>query len=40
MSARPDVDVDDLAYQLLAGGDLVEPGLVISTADRGPSTGR
>ena len=30
MSERPEVDVDDLAYQLLAGGDLVDPGLVIS----------
>ena len=32
MSVRPEVDVDDLAHQLVAGGDLVEPGLVISTA--------
>ena len=32
MSGRPGVDVDDLAHQLMEGGDLVEPGLVISTA--------
>ena len=32
MSVRPGVDVDDLAHQLIEGGDLVEPGLVISTA--------
>jgi DNA-binding SARP family transcriptional activator len=32
MSVRPEVDVDDLAHQLMEGGDLVEPGLVISTA--------
>ena len=32
MSVRPDVDVDDLAHQLIEGGDLVEPGLVVSTA--------
>ncbi len=31
MSLRPEVDVDDVAYQLMAGGDLVEPGLVVST---------
>ncbi len=30
MSGRPGVDVDDLAHQLMAGGDLVEPGLVLS----------
>ncbi|WP_457189819.1 BTAD domain-containing putative transcriptional regulator [Nocardioides sp. P5_E3] len=32
MAQRPEVDVDDLVHQLMAGGDLVEPGLVISTA--------
>jgi DNA-binding SARP family transcriptional activator/tetratricopeptide (TPR) repeat protein len=32
MSARPGVDVDDLVHQLMAGGDLVDPGLVITTA--------
>lgn len=32
MSARPGADVDDLVHQLLAGGDLVEPGLTIATA--------
>ncbi len=32
MSGRPEVDVDDLAHQLMEGGDLVAPGLVISTA--------
>jgi DNA-binding SARP family transcriptional activator len=32
MSVRPEVDVDDLAHQLMEGGDLVEPTLVISTA--------
>ncbi len=30
MDGRPGVDVDDRAYQLMAGGDLVEPGLVIA----------
>ena len=32
MSARPGVDVDDLAHQLMEGGDLVDPTLVITTA--------
>ena len=30
MSGRADVDADDLAYQLLAGGDLVDPMLAVS----------
>ncbi|RYC14316.1 AfsR/SARP family transcriptional regulator [Nocardioides zhouii] len=32
MSTRPDLDIDDVAHQLMEGGDLVEPGLVIATA--------
>ena len=32
MSVRPEVDVDDLAHQLMEGGDLVDPALAISTA--------
>ena len=32
MSVRPGVDVDDLVHQLMAGGDLVDPGLVVSAS--------